>query len=72
MAHDAPAFAALATDRDVYVYDRIGTGASTRLADPTQYAIGRAVQDLDAVRASTGAPRVVLHGHSWGARIAVA
>jgi pimeloyl-ACP methyl ester carboxylesterase len=72
MAHDAPAFAALATDRDVYVYDRIGTGASTRLTDPTGYTTARAVQDLEAVRAHTGAPRVVLHGHSWGARFAVA
>jgi len=26
MAHDAAAFAALATDRDVYVYNRVGTG----------------------------------------------
>jgi proline iminopeptidase len=72
MAHDAPAFAALATDRNVYVYDRIGTGASTRLADPTGYTTGRAVQDLETVRAHTGAPRVVLAGHSWGARFAVA
>ena len=66
MAHDAPALAALATDRDVYVYDRIGTGASTRLADPTGYTTARAVQDLEAVRGHTGAPRVVLLGHSWG------
>jgi proline iminopeptidase len=72
MAHDAPAFASMATDRDVYVYDRIGTGASTRLADPTGYTTARAVQDLEAVRAFTGAPRVVLHGHSWGALFAVA
>ena len=72
MAHDAAAFAALATDRDVYVYDRIGTGASTRLADPSGYTTARAVQDLEAVRARTGAPRVVLVGHSWGARFAIA
>jgi pimeloyl-ACP methyl ester carboxylesterase len=72
MAHDAAAFAALATDRDVYVYDRIGTGASTRLPDPTGYTTARAVQDLEAVRARTGAPRVVLVGHSWGARFVVA
>jgi proline iminopeptidase len=72
MAHDAAAFAALATDRDVYVYDRVGTGASTRLADPTGYTTARAVQDLEAVRADTGADRVVLLGHSWGARFAVA
>lgn len=72
MAHDAPALAALATDRDVYVYDRIGTGASSRLADPTGYTTARTVQDLEAVRAQTGAPQVVLMGHSWGARSAAA
>jgi proline iminopeptidase len=72
MAHDAPALAALATDRDVYVYDRAGTGASSRLTDPTGYTTARAVEDLEAVRAHTGAPHVVLLGHSWGARIAVA
>jgi pimeloyl-ACP methyl ester carboxylesterase len=72
MAHDAAAFAALATDRDVYVYDRVGTGASSRLADPTGYTTARALQDLEAVRAHTGARRVVLMGHSWGARFAVA
>jgi pimeloyl-ACP methyl ester carboxylesterase len=72
MAHDVAAFASLATDRDVYVYDRIGTGASSRLPDPRGYTTARAVQDLEAVRAHTGAPRVVLMGHSWGARFAVA
>jgi proline iminopeptidase len=72
MAHDAPAFAALATDRDVYVYDRIGTGASTRLNDPTAYSTERAVQDLEAVRVHTGALQVVLHGHSWGSLFVVA
>jgi proline iminopeptidase len=72
MAHDAAALAALATDRDVYVYDRIGTGASTRLPDPIGYTTARAVQDLEAVRVRTGVRRVVLVGHSWGARFAVA
>lgn len=71
MAHDAAALAPLATDRDVYVYDRIGTGASSRLADPTGYTTARAVEDLEAVRARTGASRVVLMGHSWGTRFAV-
>lgn len=72
MAHDAPAFAPLATDRDVYIYDRVGAGASTRLADPLQYTIGRAVQDLEALRIKIGAAQIALHAHSWGARIAVA
>jgi pimeloyl-ACP methyl ester carboxylesterase len=72
MAHDAPALSALATDRDVYVYDRIGTGAATRLADPMGYTTAREVQDLEVVRARTGAPQVVLIGHSWGARFVAA
>jgi pimeloyl-ACP methyl ester carboxylesterase len=54
------------------VYDRVGTGASTRLADPTEYTTERAVADLEAVRVHTGASRVVLHGHSWGVVFAVA
>jgi pimeloyl-ACP methyl ester carboxylesterase len=72
MQHDAPALAALATDRDVFVYDQAGTGGSSRLDDPRGYTLQRSVQDLDAVRAFTGAARVVLVGHSWGARIATA
>jgi proline iminopeptidase len=72
IAHDAPAFAPLATDRDVYIYDRVGTGASTRLDDPLQCTIGRAVQDLEALRIRIGAAQIALHAHSWGARIAVA
>jgi proline iminopeptidase len=72
MAHDAPALAALATDRDVYVYDRIGTGASSRLADPAGYTTARVVEDLEAVRAHTGAPRAVLMGHSSGTGFAAA
>jgi len=72
MAHDVPVFADLATDRDVYVYDQIGTGASSRLVDPTGYTTERAVQDLEAVRAFTGADRIALLGHSWGALIVAA
>jgi pimeloyl-ACP methyl ester carboxylesterase len=68
MATDAAALAGLATDRDVWVYDQIGTGASTRLDDVTGYTTERAVEDLAAVRRATGAARVVLLGHSWGAR----
>jgi proline iminopeptidase len=36
------------------------------------YTTARAVHDLEAVRAHSGAQRVVLLGHSWGARYAVA
>src|SRR5688500_12821895 len=40
--------------------------------DPTEYTTERAVADLEAVQVHIGAPRVVLHGHSWGALFAVA
>ena len=36
------------------------------------YTTAREVNDLEAVRARTGAPQVVLIGHSWGARFAAA
>lgn len=72
MAHDVPALARLAVDRDVYAYDQIGTGASSRLGDPAGYTTARAVTDLEAVRTITGADRVVLLGHSWGAIVALA
>ena len=44
----------------------------TRLADPMGYTTAREVNDLEAVRARTGAPQVVLIGHSWGARFVAA
>jgi pimeloyl-ACP methyl ester carboxylesterase len=72
MAHDVEAFAALATTRDVYIYDQVGAGASTRLTDPDGYTTARAVEDLEAVRVATGSERVALLGHSWGARVVTA
>ncbi|TDU87725.1 L-proline amide hydrolase [Kribbella voronezhensis] len=69
MAHDVPAFARLAQDRDVYVYDQLGAGRSSRLRDPSGYTEQRAVADLQRVVAMTGAARVALLGHSWGARL---
>lgn len=72
MAHDVPVFGLLASDRDVYVYDQIGTGASSRLSEPAGYTLSRAVADLEAVRAMSGTDRVVLLGHSWGASVAIA
>ena len=35
------------------------------------YTVARFVMDLDAVRERTGAPRVALLGHSWGATLAL-
>jgi proline iminopeptidase len=71
MAHDSQFFGQLAQDGyDVYVYDQAGTGLSPRLADPTQYTVARNAADLEAVRQSIGAERVILIGHSWGGTVA--
>lgn len=55
---------------DVYVYDQLGAGLSTRLADPSGYTVTRHVADLDAVRDRLGAERLILLGASWGGSLA--
>ncbi|MGJ5895000.1 alpha/beta fold hydrolase [Streptomyces niveiscabiei] len=55
---------------DVYAYDQLGAGRSTRLEDPTGYTVARQVADLEAVRKKIGAEKVVLMGASWGATLA--
>lgn len=71
MKGDAEYFGQLTEDGfDVYVYDQVGSGRSSRLADPRRYTVARHVADLEAIRRQIGADRVVLIGHSWGAAIA--
>jgi proline iminopeptidase len=55
---------------DVYAYDQVGAGRSERLDDPTGYTVARNVADLEAVRTTLGAQRLVLVGTSWGATLA--
>ncbi len=72
MAGDAEYFGRLAGDGfDVYVYDAVGSGRSTRLA-PRQYSRDRDVGDLEAIRRRIGARRLVLVGHSYGATVVAA
>jgi proline iminopeptidase len=57
---------------DVYYYDQMGCGYSSRLdlrREPP-YTVARSVKDLEAIRAAIGAEKVVLVGWSWGAFIA--
>ncbi|MGW4942103.1 alpha/beta fold hydrolase [Actinoplanes sp. NPDC004185] len=67
-----PAVAAdLAADGfDVYAYDQLGAGRSTRLRDVTGYTVARQVADLEAIRAQLGTDRLILVGRSWGASLA--
>lgn len=71
MAGDATFFGQL-TDLgfNVYVYDQLGSGRSTRLDDPTGYGIDRDVADLEQIRRAIGAQRIVLFGHSYGGALA--
>jgi proline iminopeptidase len=71
MAGDAAYFGQLTKDGfDVWVYDQVGTGRSSRLADARGYTVTRDVADLEAIRRQIGADRMVLLGHSYGAGVA--
>lgn len=73
MLGDAAYFGQLTQDGfDVYVYDSLGTGRSSRLEDPRGYTLERDVADLAAIREQIGVERVVLIGHSYGAVVAAA
>jgi proline iminopeptidase len=73
MKGDSKYFGRLAkSGSDIYVYDEVGTGLSSRLEDPSRYTLTRDVADLDAVREKIGAERVVLIGHSYGGTLAAA
>jgi proline iminopeptidase len=73
MRGDSEYFGRLAKDGfDVYVYDGLGSGMSSRLEDPRGYTLGRDVADLEQIRRKIGAERVMLVGHSYGANLAAA
>ncbi|WP_344238187.1 alpha/beta hydrolase [Kribbella hippodromi] len=55
---------------DVYGYDQIGAGRSTRLKDVTKYTVARNVADLEAVRTAIKADRIIVIGQSWGGSLA--
>lgn len=55
---------------DVYIYDQIGSGGSSRLDDIAQYNVARHVADLDAVRTLIGAETINVVAVSWGTVLA--
>ncbi len=54
----------------VYLYDQVGCGLSERLNDIADYTIARHVEDLEAIRETIEADRLVLVGHAGGSEIA--
>jgi len=73
MRGDARYFGQLSREGfDVYVYELVGRGRSSRLDDPRAYTLERDVRDLEGIRRKIGAERVILLGHSYGGLIAAA
>jgi proline iminopeptidase len=71
MYGDSSFFGQLAQEGyDVYTYDQIGSGFSSRLKDPRNYTIQRDVEDLELIRQKIGSEKVILIGHSYGGEIA--
>ncbi|MFC4055406.1 alpha/beta fold hydrolase [Actinomadura syzygii] len=66
----AASSALTASGFDVYAYDQVGAGRSTRLSDVTGYTVARHVADLDAIRAAIGAEKIIIVGQSWGGSLA--
>jgi proline iminopeptidase len=56
---------------DIYLYDQIGSGQSTRLDDINEYTVNRHLKDLEAIIEKIGEEQVVLMGQSWGAMLGV-
>lgn len=55
---------------DVYLYDQVGCGRSGRLADIAAYTIDRHLDDLEAIRETIRADRLILIGYAGGAELA--
>lgn len=81
--HGGPGIPELAADRalwgqladdgfDVILYQQLGAGRSSRLADPRGYGLARDLADLDQIQSLLGADRLILVGHSYGATLATA
>ncbi len=70
---DASAVAAAiaAAGFDVYFYHQLGAGHSSRLDDIDGYTVARHVADLEAMRGTIGADRIILVGASWGGQLAM-
>ena len=53
----------------VFLFDQAGSGWSARLP-AHKYSLHRAIADLEEIRKTIGAPRIILIGHSWGSVLA--
>lgn len=54
---------------DIYLYDQVGSGRSSRLEDISEYTVERHRRDLEEIVRKTGSGQVILAGQSWGAML---
>jgi proline-specific peptidase len=59
------------TGREVYFYDQVGCGRSSRPSDPSLWTIELFVEEVGAVRGALGLEQVHLFGSSWGGMLAM-
>jgi proline iminopeptidase len=57
---------------DLYFYDQVGSGASSRLSDISQYTVQRHVDELNEIITKIKSGKVILIGQSWGSVLAAA
>lgn len=70
--HISQAWDVLAKSRRVVFYDQRGNGRSPALKSGQSCSVADQIEDLEAVRASLGADRIDLLGHSWGGYLVMA
>jgi proline iminopeptidase len=57
---------------DLYFYDQVGSGNSTRLSNITEYTVQRHIDDLYEIIKNINSRKVILLGQSWGSVLAAA
>ncbi|MFN8145561.1 MAG: alpha/beta hydrolase [Bacteroidia bacterium] len=57
---------------DLYFYDQVGSGNSTRLINISDYTVQRHINDLYEIIKNIHSEKVILIGQSWGAILAAA
>ncbi|HEV2387180.1 MAG TPA: alpha/beta fold hydrolase [Candidatus Acidoferrales bacterium] len=70
--HVSEAWDTLARNRKIVMWDQRGTGRSGPLKPGETCTLADQINDLDALRAHLGFPKVDLLGHSWGGFLAMA
>lgn len=55
---------------DLYFYDQVGSGTSSRLSDISEYTVQRQVNDLNEIITKINSRKVILIGQSWGSVLA--